>query len=65
MTNNRCAKHPNGTNKGQHELYEGKEKSKYACKFCGIKYTSISSMTNNRCAKHPNGTNKGQHSPTL
>ncbi len=65
MTNNRCAKHPNGTNKGQHELYEGKEKSKYDCKYCGTKYISISSMTNNRCAKHPNGTNKGQHSPAL
>lgn len=65
MTNNSCTKHPNGTNKGQHELYEGNEKSKYTCEFCGIKYTSISSMTNNRCAKHPNGTNKEQHSPTL
>ncbi|RXG20659.1 hypothetical protein DSM00_2763 [Leeuwenhoekiella aequorea] len=65
MTINKCARHPNGTNKGSHELYEGSEKSRYECKYCGTKYNSISSMTVNRCARHPNGTNKGQHSPAL
>ena len=35
LTGNKCPRHPEGTNKGFHSLYEGSEKSSYACKYCG------------------------------
>ncbi|WP_217451034.1 hypothetical protein [Bacteroides sp. Marseille-P8574] len=30
-----CPRHPDGSNKGRHKLYEGSEKTKYTCKYCG------------------------------
>jgi hypothetical protein len=65
LTQNWCMRHPKGSNKGYHELYQGSEKSKYTCKYCGQMYNSISAMTLNWCLKHPEGTNKGKHAPAL
>ena len=65
LTANRCQRHPDGSFKGPHELYEGSEKSKYTCKYCGQTFSSISSMTANKCQRHPKGTFKGNHSPAL
>lgn len=65
LTNNYCMRHPNGSNKGKHKLYEGSEKSKYTCKYCGTSSSSISSLTNNYCMRHPDGSNKGKHAPAL
>ena len=60
-----CTKHPNGSLKGKHKLYEGSEKSKYTCKYCGKQYSSIQQMVSGVCSKHPNGANKGKHAPAL
>jgi len=60
-----CSKHPLGSNKGKHKLYEGGEKSQYTCKYCGTNRSSISSLTSGFCSKHPDGSNKGKHSPAL
>lgn len=60
-----CPRHPNGSNKGKHKLYEGAEKSKYTCKYCGQSFPSISAMTASPCPRHPNGGNKGKHAPAL
>lgn len=65
LTSNYCMRHPNGSNRGKHELYEGSEKSQYTCKYCGVKFSTISSLTSNFCMRHPNGSNKGKHSPAL
>ena len=65
LTAGNCLRHPNGSNKGKHKLYEGSEKSKYVCKYCGGKFSTISSMTAGNCLRHPNGSNKGRHSPAL
>ena len=65
LTTGNCAKHPNGTFKGKHKLYEGGEKSQYICKYCGSKFTTLQQLTTGNCAKHPNGTFKGKHSPAL
>lgn len=65
LTSNNCAKHPMGSYKGKHKLYEGSEKSQYTCKYCGQKYSSISSLTNYNCQRHPNGNGKGRHAPAL
>ena len=35
------------------------------CKYCGTKYSSLSSLTANSCSRHPNGPSKGKHSPAL
>ncbi|MDR2835173.1 MAG: hypothetical protein LBV69_03090 [Bacteroidales bacterium] len=35
LTSNWCSKHPDGASKGKHKLYEGSEKNKYTCKYCG------------------------------
>ena len=60
-----CVKHPDGSHKGKHKLYEGSEKSEYICKYCGRKFSSIMLMTSGTCANHPKGSNKGGHAPTL
>ena len=60
-----CFRHPNGSNKGKHKLYEGSEKSKYTCKYCGHQASSIQSLTSACCFRHPNGQNKGKHAPAL
>ena len=31
------------------------------CKYCGQKYSSISSLTAGKCPRHPNGFAKGRH----
>ncbi len=63
LTASNCSRHPAGSNKGRHKLYEGDEKSKYTCKYCGNSYSSISSLTASNCSRHPDGTNKGRHAP--
>ena len=60
-----CHRHPSGTNKGKHKLYEGSEKAKYTCKYCGQNFGTISSMTGLSCHRHPEGVNKGKHAPAL
>ena len=65
LTSNSCQRHPNGSNKGKHILYEGSEKSQYTCKYCGAKFSTLSSLTSNSCSKHPSGSNKGKHAPAL
>ena len=65
LTSRPCTRHPNGTNKGPHELYEGEEKERYTCKYCGRTFNSIYDMTERPCSRHPNGANKGNHSPAL
>lgn len=65
LTLGTCSRHPNGSNKGKHKLYEGSEKPKYTCKYCGQQYSSISSLTLGTCSRHPNGSNKGKHAPAL
>ncbi|WP_264521156.1 hypothetical protein [Flavobacterium sp. N1994] len=62
---NPCFRHPNGSNKGKHKLYEGSTKSQYYCKYCGTSDPNISGLTNNPCYRHPNGANKGKHAPAL
>jgi DNA polymerase III epsilon subunit-like protein len=54
-----------GPNKGKHVLYEGSEKPKYQCKFCGTSNASLVSLTSNPCMRHPSGPNKGKHEPAL
>jgi predicted nucleic acid-binding Zn ribbon protein len=65
LTGSYCSRHPNGSGKGKHKLYEGAEKSQYVCKYCGQKYSSISSLTGSYCSRHPNGSGKGKHAPAL
>ena len=65
LTGMKCHRHPNGSNKGPHKLYEGCEKKRYTCKYCGQQFTSIMSMTGMWCHRHPDGQNKGKHAPAL
>jgi len=65
LTAANCPRHPNGSGKGKHKLYEGSEKSKYTCKYCGQSFSSISSMTAANCPRHPKGSGKGKHAPAL
>jgi len=65
LTSGSCPRHPLGSNKGRHKLYEGSEKSQYTCKYCGTNRSSISSLTSGSCSRHPDGANKGKHSPSL
>ena len=60
-----CSRHPDGSNKGKHKLYEGTEKSAYTCRYCGKQFHSILSMAGVPCSYHPKGSNKGNHSPAL
>lgn len=60
-----CGRHPLGSGKGKHVLYQGSEKTQYTCKYCGTKSTSISSLTGGTCGRHPLGTGKGKHEPAL
>ena len=63
LTSNRCPRHPDGTNKGFHSLYEGTGKSVYTCKYCGRTYKSIHDMAQNPCSKNPQ--QGGYHRPSL
>ena len=65
LTAQACPRHPNGVNRGKHELYEGDEKDSYTCKYCGREFPSIRSMTAQTCQRHPDGVNRGKHSPAL
>jgi len=65
LTASSCPKHPLGTAKGRHKLYEGSEKEKYTCKYCGSSANSILALTASSCTKHPNGVAKGKHEPAL
>jgi DNA-directed RNA polymerase subunit RPC12/RpoP len=65
LTGSSCLRHPNGSHKGKHKLYEGSEKSKYTCKYCGQSFSSLSSLTGSTCLRHPNGSHKGKHAPAL
>lgn len=65
LTANKCQRHPAGTFKGPHALYEGSAKEEYVCKFCGYKAKSIRTLTANKCQRHPNGAFKGAHAPAL
>jgi DNA-directed RNA polymerase subunit RPC12/RpoP len=65
LNNSSCSRHPEGSNKGKHKLYEGTEKSSYNCKFCSQKFSSLIAMGASTCSRHPNGSNKGKHSPEL
>lgn len=65
LTSGTCSKHPDGSNRGRHKLYEGGEKSTYICKYCGHKFNSIMQMVGGTCAYHPKGSNKGNHAPAL
>lgn len=65
LTASSCPRHPAGSNKGKHQLYEGDEKSSYVCKYCGRSFRDIMSMTASSCPRHPDGSNKGKHSPAL
>ena len=65
LTSSYCPRHPEGANKGKHELYQGNEKNQYCCQYCGVNYPTIQSMTANFCPRHPKGANKGKHAPAL
>ena len=60
-----CSRHPDGSNRGRHKLYEGTGKSKYTCKYCGHTFSSIIQMVGGTCAYHPKGSNKEAHAPAL
>ena len=65
LTGGSCARHPSGSGKGKHKLYEGSEKSQYVCKYCGTKSSNLANLTGSICSRHPEGTNKGKHAPAL
>ena len=65
LTASTCSRHPNGPNKGKHQLYEGCEKKTYTCKYCGRTYSNLMTLTASTCSRHPDGPNKGKHSPAL
>lgn len=65
LTSGMCPRHPDGSGKGRHKLYEGAAKSEYVCKYCGQKAPSISSLTSGTCPRHPSGPHKGRHAPAL
>lgn len=65
LTNGLCPRHPDGSNRGKHKLYEGGEKKKYTCKHCGKEYPTIAAMVIGPCPRHPMGSNHGKHAPAL
>ena len=65
LTSGTCPRHPDGSNKGRHKLYEGTEKQKYTCKYCGKQFPNIMVMVGGQCVNHPKGMNKGSHAPAL
>lgn len=60
-----CPRHPSGSHKGRHALYEGSAKERYICKFCGTERPAISSLVAGTCVRHPAGSHKGRHEPAL
>ena len=65
LTSSTCPRHPDGSGKGKHKLYEGGEKSQYICKYCGQKFPDVRNLTSSTCPKHPDGSGKGKHAPAL
>lgn len=65
LTQASCIRHPMGSCKGKHKLYEGSEKTRYICKYCGQSFPSLSALTSASCIRHPAGACKGKHSPAL
>lgn len=65
LTANSCHRHPLGSGKAKHKVFEGNEKSQYSCKYWGTSSLTISGLTANSCFRHPNGTGKEKNSPTL
>ena len=65
LTGLNCHRHPNGSNRGKHKLYEGSEKPRYTCRYCGTQFSTIMQMTGIKCFRHPDGANRGNHSPAL
>ena len=65
LTSAACPRHPLGSNKGKHKLYEGSEKDKYTCKYCGHSSSTLATLTSASCPRHPDGSNKGKHAPAL
>jgi DNA-directed RNA polymerase subunit RPC12/RpoP len=65
LTNIPCQRHPAGSNKGKHALYEGSEKSRYTCKNCDREFLNLIALTSSICQRHPDGPNKGRHQPAL
>ncbi|WP_187477404.1 hypothetical protein [Amniculibacterium sp. G2-70] len=65
LTGTPCTRHPLGSCKGNHKLYEGSEKPIYTCKYCGRTEKSIAILTNSTCGRHPSGFAKGKHAPSL
>jgi len=61
LTGSWCSRHPDGSNKGHHAPFEGRETSQYFCEHCGSKFPSISALTGGWCSRHPDGSNKGRH----
>ena len=45
LTSEYCPKHPDGSGKGKHKLYEGSEKDSYTCKYCGQSFDSLFRLT--------------------
>lgn len=65
LTGSACQRHPDGSGRGRHALYEGGEKSQYTCKWCGRRAGDIGSLTGSMCQRHPAGPGKGRHEPAL
>jgi hypothetical protein len=63
LTEKSCYRHPLGSGKGKHEVYQGSEKAQYSCKYCGGTSSTIFSLTSFSCPQHPNGNNEGRHLP--
>ena len=63
LTDKLCFRHPLGSGKGKHKLYEGPEKAQYFCQYCGAISSSILSLTSFLCPQHPKGNCKGRHIP--
>jgi hypothetical protein len=57
LANGGCIRSPSK----KHVLYEGSEKSKYICKYCGMTNNSIAGLTGGGCHKSPTK----RHEPAL
>jgi DNA-directed RNA polymerase subunit RPC12/RpoP len=64
LVNNACPRNPWGQAGSKHELYEGSEKPKYVCKYCGQTFRTIGDMSATRtCGRNPAGNKR--HEPAL
>jgi len=44
-------------------IFDSNPKEKFICKFCGVEFSSVSSMIGCVCPRHENGPHKGFHAP--